>query len=205
MARQRRNTAPHAVHHIVNRANRRKPIFRKPADFKAFISILEEAVHKFGVRLIAFCVMRNHWHLVVWPDDKISISAFMHWVTSTHVRRYHLHYGLTGTGHLYQARYRNRICTDDRGVLAVMRYVEGNPIAAGIVKQAQSWEWSSLHVRTKGEGAGFLSDPPIPLPENWATYVNENTPSPERGLPLDPDAKKAPAPCAEASPEIDDT
>jgi putative transposase len=175
MARPRRNTAPNAIHHVVNRANRRKLIFRKRRDYVAFLSVLDEAVHKFGVRLIAFCVMPNHWHLVVWPDDTVSLPAFMHWVTSTHVRRYHLHYGLTGTGHLYQSRYRNHVCTDDRGVLAVLRYVEGNPVAAGLVPQAQSWEWSSLWSRTKGNDRGFLSDPPLALPENWAAYINDNT------------------------------
>ena len=176
MARARRNTAPHRIHHIVNRANRRKPIFRKRADYKAFVDLLAEAVERFGMRLLAFCVMQNHWHLVLWPDDKVSISAFMHWLTSTHVRRYHLHYGLTGSGHLYQARYRNRICKDDRGVLSVIRYVEGNPRAAGLVRRAQDWEWSSLRVRLNAEERGFLTEPPIPFPPNWSTLVNEQTP-----------------------------
>jgi len=206
MSRSRRNTAPHAIHHIVNRANRKKPIFRKPEDYQAFVSILEEAVHRFGVRLIAFCIMRNHWHLVVWTDDQTSLSAFMHWVTSTHVRRYHLHYGLTGTGHLYQARYRNHVCKDDRGVLAVMRYVEGNPVAAGLVRRAQSWQWSSLRLRTDGRERGFLTDPPLQLPDNWATYVNEATPSSlRRGRARKPDGEKAPAPGADASSELDDS
>ena len=200
MARARRNTAPNAVHHIVNRANRRKPIFRKREDYKAFVSVLAEGVARTRIRLISFCVMPNHWHLVVWPDQQVSISAFMHWVTSTHVRRYHLHYGLTGTGHLYQARYRNRICTDDRGVLALVRYVEGNPVAAGLVKRAQSWEWSSLRLRITGEEAGFLADPPIQLPDNWTTYVNENPPRPRRGRPTE----NASPPCVQASPQIDD-
>lgn len=192
MARTRRNRAPNAVHHIVNRANRRKPIFRKAADYKAFVSILEEAVARFSVRLIAFCVMPNHWHLVVWSDEKVSISAFMHWVTSTHVRRYHLHYGLTGTGHLYQAPYRNHVCHDDRGVLAVMRYMEGNPVDAGLVRRAQSWEWSSLRLRVTGEeAAGWVAPPPTPLPENWTAYVNENTPSPRRGKAPAENSKRA--------------
>lgn len=203
MARSRRNTAPGAVHHIVNRANRRKRIFRKPGDYKAFLAILEEAVARCGIRLIAFCVMPNHWHLVVWPNDSVSISAFMHWVTGTHVRRYHLHYGLTGTGHLYQARFRNHVCKDNHGVLAVMRYVEGNPLAAGLASRAQDWEWSSLHLRTRGEERGFLADPPIELPANWAAYVDENTPRHRRGAS---DLEKDPAPsCAQAFPQPDDS
>ena len=201
MARPRRNTAPDAIHHIVNRGNRKKLIFRKEGDYRAFVEILEQAVDKFGVRLIAFCVMPNHWHLVVWPDQRVSISAFMHWVTSTHVRRYHLHHGLTGTGHLYQARYRNHVCKDDRGVLAVMRYVEGNPVAAGIVRRAQSWRWSSLRMRMDGADRGFLSDPPITLPENWPTYINENTACRRNAA----DGEKVPSESAEACSELDDS
>jgi putative transposase len=186
MARSRRKTAPGCVHHVVNRGNRKKIIFYKPGDYRAFLAVLGEAVNRFGMRVISFCIMRNHWHLVLWPDEDVSISAFMHWLTSTHVRRYHAHYGLTGTGHLYQARYRNDICTDDRGVLAVMRYVEGNPLAAGIVKRAEDWKWSSLWLRVRGEGGGLLVNGPIELPSNWTTFVNEHTPrrspdSPKRG------------------------
>ncbi len=176
MARSRRNRAPGLVHHVVNRANRRKIMFHKPGDYTAFLDVLGEAVARYGMRLVAFCVMRNHWHLVLWPDDSTSISAFMHWLTSTHVRRYHAHYELTGTGHLYQARYRNDVCEDDRGVLAVMRYVEGNPLAAGLVTQAQDYEWSSLRLRIDGDEGHLLSEPPVLLPTNWTTFVNENTP-----------------------------
>jgi putative transposase len=176
MARSRRDRGPGLIHHVVNRCNRRKIIFHKRADYIAFLDVLHEAVTRFGMRLIAFCIMRNHWHLVLWPDDKVSISAFMHWLTSTHVRRYHAHYQLTGTGHLYQARYRNDICRDDRGVLAVIRYVEGNALAAGIVKRAQDWRWSSLRVRIDGDERGLLTQGPIELPANWTTYVNTTTP-----------------------------
>ena len=176
MSGHRRNAGPNCIHHVVNRGNRKKPIFLKPQDYHAFVDVLREAVARFEMRLLSFCVMKNHWHLVLWPDERVSISAFMHWLTSTHVVRYHRHYGLRGTGHLYQAPYRNDICTDDRGLLSIMRYVEGNPVAAGLVKRAQDWQWSSLRIRLDGEDAGLLATPPIPLPDNWAEFVTENTP-----------------------------
>lgn len=168
MARTCRNTAPECIHHVVNRGNRKGQIFFKPGDYKAFLRILREGAVRFGMRILAFCVMRNHWHLVLWPSQDVSISAFMHWVTSTHVRRYHMHYDLVGTGHLYQDRYRNDICTDARGVLAVIRYVEGNPVAAGIVKRAEDWKWSSVRVRLDGNPDGLLSEGPVPVPEATA-------------------------------------
>lgn len=176
MARARRKTAPGCVHHVVNRGNRRKAIFHKAGDYQAFIRVLAEAVVKFGMRMISFTVMRNHWHLVLWPDEKVSISAFMGWLTTTHVRRYHAHYGLTGTGHLYQERYHNEVCREVRDVLAVIRYVEGNPLAAGLVKRVEDWPWSSLAFRLKGKDEGLLSPGPVELPENWTEFVNENTP-----------------------------
>jgi len=176
MARSPRDAAPGCVHHVVNRGNRRKIIFKKTEDYQAFMATLREAVERFEMRLIGFCVMRNHWHLVPWPDERVSLSAFMHWLTTTHVRRYHMHYGLAGTGHLYQDRFRNDVCRDDRAVLAVMRYVEGNPLAAGLVSRAQDWPWSSLSLRERGEGAGLLTPTPIELPSNWTAFVNENTP-----------------------------
>jgi putative transposase len=100
----------------------------------------------------------------------------MHWLTGTHVRRYHKHYGLTGTGHLYQDRYRNRICLDDQGVLAVMRYVESNPLSAGPVARAEDWKWSSLRVRLDGDEQQLLSEGPIAIPPNWTQIVNETKP-----------------------------
>jgi REP-associated tyrosine transposase len=186
MPRSPRDTAPGCVHHVVNRGNRKKTIFQKQGDYRAFFNVLGESVARYRMRLISFTLMRNHWHLVLWPDEDVSISEFMHWLTSTHVRRYHAHYGLTGTGHLYQARYRNDICRDDRGVLAVMRYVEGNALAAGLVRRAEDWRWSSLALRIRGEDQGLLVNGPVELPSNWTAFVNENTPrkcpdSPKRG------------------------
>jgi putative transposase len=128
------------------------------------------------MRLLAFCVMNNHWHLVLWPDESVSLSAFMHWLTSTHVRRYHRHYELTGTGHLYQDRYRNRICLDERGVLAVIRYVESNPLSASLVRRAEDWTWSSLRVRLDGDEDRLLSDGPVAIPPDWTQIVNETKP-----------------------------
>ena len=175
MARTRRVTTPNAVHHVVNRGNRKHAIFHKPADYKAFIALLGEACARHQMRLVSFCLMINHWHLLVWPDERVSLSAFMHWLTSTHVRRYHKHYELTGTGHLYQDRYRNRICLDDAGVVAVTRYIESNPLAAGLVRRAEDWCWSSLRIRIDGDEDKLLARGPVALPPDWTAYVNATT------------------------------
>jgi putative transposase len=173
MARPRRNAQPGAIHHVVNRGNRRATIFHKPGDYEAFLHVLRQACSKFAMRLLAFCVMPNHWHLLLWPGEDVSLSAFMQWLTSTHVRRYHAHYHLGGTGHLYQGRYRNDVCGDERKLLAVIRYVEANPFEARLVGRACEWKWSSLWIRHTGNEDGFLTTCPIELPNNWSEYVDE--------------------------------
>ena len=175
MARKIRNAQRGAIHHVVNRGNRRDVIFHKAGDYDAFVDVLTEACARFTMRLLAFSVMPNHWHLVLWPDRDVSLSAFMQWLTSTHVRRYHAHYEIVGTGHLYQDRYRNDICEDERRVLATIRYVEANALAANLVTSARDWRWSSLWLRANGDDGGLLSECPITLPANWATYVDVTT------------------------------
>ena len=186
MARTLRQTPPGAIHHVVNRGNRRKVIFHHDGDYQAFTDVLREACEKFGMRLIAYSLMPNHWHLVLWTDPDVSLSAFMHWLTSTHVRRYHAFHELVGTGHLYQDRYRNHICQSERRLLATIRYVEANALAAKLVERARDWKWCSLWMRTKGVEESFLSPCPIELPENWADYVDVTTPRPESGPNDDP-------------------
>jgi len=182
VARKIRNAPCGAIHHVVNRGNRRNIIFHKPGDYEAFVAVLTEACARFEMRLLAFCVMPNHWHLVLWPPVDVSLSAFMQWLTSTHVRRYHAHYELVGTGHLYQARYRNQVCESEGRLLAAIRYVEANALAANLVESAKDWPWCSLAVRTNGDEGRLLAECPIMLPRNWAAYVDDVT---QRKGPVD--------------------
>ena len=198
MTRTLRQTPPGAIHHVVNRGNRRKVIFHHDGDYQAFTDVLREACEKFRMRLIAYSLMPNHWHLVLWTDPDVSLSAFMHWLTSTHVRRYHMHYQLVGKGHLYQARYRNDVCGDERHLLAAIRYVEANPVAAKLVTRACEWNWSSLKMRMSSTEEGFLAPCPIELPSNWAEYVDVITES-RRASPKALRSKTDDSPAAESS------
>lgn len=175
MARGPRCTQPGAIHHVTNRGNRRRVIFHKREDYAAFIRILEEAGSRFAMRLIGYCLMPNHWHLILWPPKDVSISAYMHWLTSTHVRRYHEHYRLVGTGHLYQGRFSNQVFEDEARLLTALRYVEANPLKAKLVDRAELWDWSSLRLRMNGDAAALLCECPVPLPPNWAQHINETT------------------------------
>ena len=171
MPRARRVTAAGIVHHVMNRGNRRAVIFRQPADYKAFIALLLQAVPRFKVRLLAYCLMPNHWHLVIVADEEGAISLYMRWVTGTHVRRYHKLYGLEGTGHLYQERYTSVLVQSDHHLLTVLSYVEANARRAGLVSRAEAWPWSSLGAPASDRDA-LVAESPVPRPADWLARVN---------------------------------
>ena len=94
------------VDHVLSRANARMTIFEKSEDYAAFERVLEQAVARTPTRLLAHCVMPNHWHLVVWPREDGELSRFIRWLTLTHPRRWHAHRHNTGTGHVYPGRFK---------------------------------------------------------------------------------------------------
>src|SRR4051812_11338785 len=97
MGRPLRAAAGGYVYHVLNRANARMTIFKKDADYDAFEVVLAEAVERTGTRLLAYCVMPNHWHLVVWPRKDGELSQFVGWLTLTHTQRWHAHRHSTGS------------------------------------------------------------------------------------------------------------
>src|SRR6266850_1096513 len=96
------------------------------------------------MRVLAYCVMPNHWHLVLWPRADGDFSHYVGWLTLTHTQRWHAYQHTVGTGHLYQGRFKSFPVQTDEHVLTVCRYVERNPVRAGLVPQAEHWRWGSL-------------------------------------------------------------
>jgi putative transposase len=202
MPRPLRITFPNVVYHVLNRANERARIFHSDAEYRLFRLLLREASRRFPVRVLAFCIMPNHWHLVLWPLEPESISAFMHWLTTTHVAIYRRHHGSVGDGHLYQARFKCFAVQTSADYLKVMHYVEQNALRGHLVKRAELWRWSSANERCRNRH-GFLADGPIPLPANWIELLNQPMTredlarlreSAERGTPFgSPDWKQAAA------------
>src|SRR5688572_296778 len=171
MPRRRRCCPPGAVQHVLSRGNDRKRIFHKRADYWAFLRLMAEAQTCVPLPVLAYCVMPNHFHLVVQPDAAGALSAYMHWLLSTHVRRYHQHYGSTGTGHLFQGRYKNFLVQPGQHLLNVLRYVEANALRANLVRRAEDWTWSSL-ATTHPDFRPTLSPWPTERPAEWRGYVN---------------------------------
>ena len=141
MPRAARGLVGGQVYHVLNRGNSRVNVFHKPEDFAAFIDLICEARQRYPVKVLAYCLMTNHFHLVVRPDEGSDLSSWMRWLMTSHVRRYHRHYGTSG--HIWQGRFKSFIVEDDGHLLSVMRYVEGNPVQAQMVKSARDWPWSS--------------------------------------------------------------
>jgi putative transposase len=95
------------VHHGLNRANARLRIFGKDGDYEAFEAVLAQAQGRFGTRILAYCVLPNHWHLVLWPRANGELPRFVGWLTLTHTQRWHAQHHIVGSGHLYQGRFKS--------------------------------------------------------------------------------------------------
>jgi putative transposase len=163
------------IYHVWNRANGRQGIFEKVEDYKAFDRVLMAAHERVAMRTLAYCVMPNHWHLVLWPRRDGDLSRFMGWLTLTHTQRWHAHHHTAGTGHLYQGRFKSFPVQNDNHMLTVCRYVERNPLRAGLVVRAEEWRWSSLWRRVEGPGQAqaWLAALPVLTPPDWVKWVNE--------------------------------
>ena len=175
MGRPLRATSGGVIYHVLNRANASRPIFESPGDFEAFERVLSEGCAKIAMRVLAYCVMPNHWHLVLWPFGDGDLTRFMAWTTLTHTQRWHAHRQSAGIGHLYQGRFKSFPVQNDEHFLVVCRYVERNALRANLVDRAEDWQWSSLWHRNRGIGALplWLAPWPVEPPRDWPTWVNQ--------------------------------
>ncbi len=170
MPRRLRVSSGGYAYHVLNRAVGRTRIFAKPRDFEAFEEVLAEAKKRLPVRLLAWCVMPTHWHLVLWPRGDGELSEFMRWLTVTHTQRWHAAHHTSGTGPLYQGRFKSFPIQEDDHLLTVLRYVERNALRANLVRSAAEWRWSSLWHRVQGGGA-LLDKGPVAWPRDWRRRV----------------------------------
>jgi putative transposase len=164
------------VFHVLNRANARAQIFGSDQDYLAFERILAETCDRTPMRILAYCVMPDHWHLVLWPWKDGDLGTFMQRATTTHARRWHLRHDSVGCGHLYQGPYKSFPIQQDRHFLTVCRYVERNPLRAKLVARAEQWPWSSLWRRENlhaTTGKPPLWDWPVERPADWLEMVSE--------------------------------
>jgi putative transposase len=162
------------IYHALNRANARLALFDNDDDYAAFERVLQQAVARFDMRLLAYCLMPDHFQLLLWPREDGDLSTFMRWLTMTHTQRWHAHHRTAGTGHLYQGRYKSFPVQADEHFLTACRYVEQNALRSNLVERAEEWKWGSLWARRTKDGVErpTLTPWPIERPRNWTVRVN---------------------------------
>ena len=183
MPRRARTLIGGLCYHVINRGNGRARVFHGAADYREFVKLMAAACDRLPLRLLAYCLMPNHVHLVLWPREDGEVSRWMQWLMTAQVRRHHRRHG--SDGHLWQGRFKAFPIQRDEHLLTVLRYVERNPLRAKLVARAEDWPWSSLGVWDRADTAVPVAgrfDPalqpplhvgPLPRPANWRAWVND--------------------------------
>ena len=175
MSRKPRFSPGGIAYHVMNRTWGGVELFQDSGDYEAFERVMAEAISRdSAMRLCAYCLMPNHFHLVLWSHRDADLSRWMQWLLTAHVRRYHRHYA--SSGHVWQGRFKAFPIQQDEHLLAVLRYVERNPLRANLVARAEMWAWSSLSWRasgSRGKRPAMLAKWPVPCPRDWIAHVNE--------------------------------
>jgi putative transposase len=189
MARHARVAPGGQVYHVLNRAVGRVRLFRNDRDYQAFLRVMAEALERHPLRILAYCVMPNHWHFVAWPRETGELTGFFRWLAHTHVMRWRVAHGTVGYGPLYQGRFKSfPVQARDESLRAVCRYVERNARSGGLCRRAEDWRWGSLWVRERAAAGdpeaarqlAMLSEWPVPPPREWVDRVNAPLTAKER-------------------------
>jgi putative transposase len=209
MSRTARSAPPGLVYHVLNRSVGKMKMFRRHADYNAFERIILETHERCPLRLLAYCIMPTHWHFVAWPQKEGELTDFFRRLAHTHAMRWRVSHHTVGYGHLYQGRFKSFPVKRDDHFLTLCRYVERNPLTAGLCDRAEHWRYASLHARatqaapappsppSETHRLGTLLTPwPVQRPDNWIEHVNRPMTEKElqrvrlslaRGQPLGPD------------------
>ncbi|MDA1049089.1 MAG: transposase [Planctomycetota bacterium] len=163
------------VYHVINRGVGKNDLFDSDADYLAFERVIQETLAKRPMRILSYCLMKNHWHFVLWPQSDGDLGRFMQRLTVTHVTRWQKNYNMVGFGHVYQGRFKSFPVDTDEYFYQVNRYAERNALRANLVARAEDWPYGSLWIRQHGtaEHRAMISEWPFPRPRNWLRYVNE--------------------------------
>lgn len=179
MPRPLRPIAAGLVYHVINRGNNRQPVFHDEADYLAFLRMIAQIQERKPFDLLGYCLMPNHIHLLIQARTD-PVSRIVQSVLVSHTHRYHRVY--QATGHVWQGRFKSPVVQDDDHLLAVLRYIEANPIRAGLVQNAADYRWSSYGYHSDGRADAVLapSSPyealgvnPIARRRHWQAMVHE--------------------------------
>jgi len=159
--------------HVVNRGSVRARIFYDQGDYETFVHLMAEAVEHFELPLLGYCVMPNHWHLIVRPTNLAQLSKSLHWLTVTHTVRWRRRHERRGPGPIYQGRFKAVPIEPGLHLLRACRYVERNALRAGLAERAELWPWGSANQRREKRDQPRLEPLQFMPPEGWLRILNE--------------------------------
>jgi putative transposase len=176
MARLARVVVPNYPHHVTQRGNRGQRTFFGPHDYRTYLELMAEWCARCGVAVWAYCLMPNHVHLIAVPESEDSLRRAIGEAHRRYTRAVNFRRGWRG--HLWQGRFASCVM-DESYLLACARYVERNPVRAGLCRRAQDYVWSSAAAHVRGQDDGLVRAAPLlRLEPRWA-----------RHLAADPDAE----------------
>jgi putative transposase len=165
-------------HHIVQRGNRQQPVFFCDADRFAYLKVLRERCAVTGARCLAYCLMDNHIHLILVPLDNDGLRTTLAPLHTRFANRINRMQGWSG--HLFEGRYWS-YPMDDAHLMQAVRYVENNPVKAGLVKRAEDWRWSSAAAHVGGTDDGLTDMAALsPHVSNWRAYLADGVNAADR-------------------------
>lgn len=181
MGRKERIDVADLVYHVINRANARARIFKEENDYLEFEYLLSELKETFDIRILAYIIMPNHWHLLLSPRNDGDLSKSMQWLGTTHARRIRTQTRTVGEGHLYQGRYKAFLVQRDAYLISALKYIERNAVRAGLCERPEDWKWGSAYRRVVGseQEHALLDTTFFQLPNDYVTWINTPEPSEE--------------------------
>jgi len=148
-------------HHVYQRGHNRSDIFAGDSDYRRFLRLARKSMSNNGVDVHAFTLMSNHYHFVLTPQTKDSLPDAMKDLLGEYTSYFNRKYGRSGT--LWNDRYRAKPIEDERYWLNCLRYVEANPVEAGIVSAPENYRWTSYRIHAAGEPSRWLVLHPLYL------------------------------------------
>ena len=171
MPRPDRIVVPDLPHHVTHRGNHRELIFRETEDYRTYLRLLRKAIERYDLRLWSYALMPNHVHLVVVPEREESLGRAIQWAHGKYVEFFNCRYDTVG--HLWQGRFRSSVM-DEYHLFNGVRYVERNPVRAGLVRRAEEYPWSSAAARCGLRSDTLISDdlPFLGEIKDWSGWLS---------------------------------
>jgi len=144
------------AYHVIVRGNQRQKTFKQKEDYLKYLKLIKKYKNKYRARIYAYCLMTNHIHLLIDPEDKNNLKKIMHGVSMSYSK--YFNYKYRKCGHLWQTRYKNYAIQKDQYLINCATYIELNPVRAMICQRPEDYPWSSYKGRTLGATDEILDD-----------------------------------------------